>query len=63
MNGISSSWLGLMAGSKVGMMAVSLAPSPELGDHAPSSAVAVTLSLLQIQWPSAPFGGCSWSLI
>ena len=34
-NGISSSWLGLMAGSKVGMMAVSLAPSPELGDHAP----------------------------
>ena len=44
-NGISSSWLGLMAGSKVGMMVVSLAPSPELGDHAPSSAVAVTLSL------------------
>ena len=48
-NGISSSLLGLMAGSKVGMIAVSLALSPELGDHAPSSAVAMTLSLLQFQ--------------
>ena len=43
-NGISSSGLGLMAGSKVAMMAVSFVSSSDLGSHTPYFAVVVILS-------------------
>ena len=55
-NGISSSWFGLIAGSTVGTMIVSVAVDVVLFVFC---AVAVTLCVLWFHWPSDLFVVCT----